>query len=534
MRSQPVAALDSGNGTIWDKYIDIAFVAANSLILFITSAVGLAANIFVILAVYNQKSLQTWNNAQVVNLAVVDILRCLVDCPLLLTIVLIVYPGGRVDELICDAQIASFSLTCCIQLLTLACISADRYQAIAQPFETSQKRRRIVVLIPLTWAFAVLVAVVCLLFLRDSPVLVKCKGSQAEASTYDTFGLYILFPIWAACFGVIIGFYARIFALVRSHNRKIFDKGTFPLSKNNNTEDEQKKQKKEETMAEEKDGHGQSEQIQNLSTSVELVSQADPNSSKKDSTAALLTSTKAPQSSSIGSENKRDLKNPGEITELDTGPAPPAVHTDKRPQSKLCPQADPSNRDSTSSTRTQKVSGNCSTEQQSNERGKTDKSSSQMKETSPDVPSSLRLDKPESTSVLLIEPKQPRSSDCGGTLSAAGDGVPSLPRPINNVPDTEAPKQSVEVEGAVCMMPSKANKDRARKKKESKLAKRAGYIIITYLLFWLPLIITILMNFIVHKNKNSQVSAINSRMYHTQLVRWRETPSYLIMLCNVM
>ncbi|XP_069551581.1 5-hydroxytryptamine receptor 1D-like [Brachyistius frenatus] len=265
MSGQHVSARDSGNSTVWEEYVDIALVVANSLILLITSVVGIAANIFVILAVYYQKSLQNANNALVVNLAVIDLLRCAIDCPILLSIVIIVYQRGRVGDLICDTQLVSFSFSCCIQLVTLACISAERYQAIAQPFKASNRKRRIMVLIPLTWTLAIPVAVSCLIFLKDSPVHVRCQGRQREtSSSYDNFGLYMLFPLWAACFGVIIGFYARIFALVRSHNRKIFDRGAFPLSKKDTTDD---KEKKEETTVVE-DGREKSEQNLTLSRKI--------------------------------------------------------------------------------------------------------------------------------------------------------------------------------------------------------------------------------------------------------------------------
>lgn len=173
MSGVPTPAWYSGNKTIWEEYNDISFAVANSLILLITSVVGIAANVFVILAVYHQKSLQTSNNALVVNLAVIDIMRCVIDCPILLTIVMTVYQRGHVDKLICDTQLASFSFSCCIQLLTLACISAERYQAIAQPFKTSQRRRRLMVLIPLIWTLAILVAGFCLIYVKDSPVHVK-------------------------------------------------------------------------------------------------------------------------------------------------------------------------------------------------------------------------------------------------------------------------------------------------------------------------------------------------------------------------
>ncbi|XP_040894167.1 D(2) dopamine receptor A-like [Toxotes jaculatrix] len=522
MRAEPTPAWDSGNNTIWEEYIDITFVVANSLILLITCIVGIAANIFVILAVYHQKSLQTSNNALVVSLAIIDILRCVIDCPILLTIVTAVHQNGHADELICDAQVASFSFSCCIQLLTLACISAERYQAIAQPFKTSQRRKRIMVLIPVTWTLAILVAVFCLMFVKDSPVHMRCKKSQSEtSSSYDTFGLYILLPLWAACFSVIIGFYARIFILVRSHNRKIFDKGTFPLSKKHKTQD---KQKKEETTVE----NGKSGQNQKLSKSVahvEPVTQVEPNSAQKDSSAVLLTSTKAAQCVS-SSEKKKELKNTVEITDLETEqPCPPAmqvaVQTKEKPfkteQSNPCAtrvEAKPSNEGSVgsvknSATKPQKVSSNFDTESQSKEKVKSDEVPSEMKESSPHVPSSAQLEKPESTSVLLTEQKQAKNNDGGETLAITTvDQTSSLPPVSGNAPETEAPKQNLEVEGAVCIMPSKANRDRANKKKEGKMAKRAGYIIVTFLLFWLPLITTIVVNFVVHKNKNIQIKII--------------------------
>lgn len=484
----PTPARDSGNITVTPtEYTDVAFVVANSLILLITSAVGIAANVFVILAVYHQKSLQTANNALVVNLAVIDTLRCVIDCPILLIIVTMVYQRQRMDELICDTQVASFSFSCCIQMLTLACISAERYQAIAKPFQTTQRRRRIMVLIPITWVVAILVAVICLIFVKDSPVHVRCRGLSGEtSSSYDTFGLYMLFPLWAACFTVIIGFYARIFTLVRSHNRKVFDKGTFLQSKK--TEDEQKKEK---TAAVE-NGQGKSEQNET-------------------------------QSKSVASE-RTDLK-----TEQ---PRPPAMQVAaqteekafKTEQSNSCgtkAEAKPSNGDAaaaagvkSSTTKPQTVSGNFETEKQSKERVKIDKAPSEMKETSHHVPPSAQLENSESASVLLIEVKQAKSSNGGETLTVAtADQVSSLPPVSNNVPETEATNQNVAAEGAVCMMPSKAGKERASKKRESKMAKRAGYIIITFVLFWLPLLTTILMNFAVHGNKNTQVSICEVRIH---------------------
>ncbi|XP_060933232.1 dopamine D2-like receptor [Limanda limanda] len=514
MRAKAAPARDFGNSTVWEEYVDITFVVANSLVLLMTSVVGIAANIFVILAVYHQKSLQTSTNALVVNLAIIDSLRCVMDCPFLLTIVVAAHQYGHVDEKLCDAQVASFSFCCSIQLLTLACISAERYQAIAQPFKIRQRGRRIKVLIPLTWTVAIVVAVYCLIFVKDSPVHVRCKGLQREMlASYDTFGLYMLFPLWAACFGLIIGFYAGIFAIVRSHNRKVFDKGTFPLPKKEKTED---KQKTEETTIVE---NGQSEQKQTSppAAPVEPVTKAEVCSSKIDSSTAPLTPIKPAQCVS-GSE--KELQNTVEITDLETEqPCPPAkqvavrLQTEEKPfkteQSNPCTtrvEAKPSNRGAAVSVKSstaepQKVSSKFNTENQTKEKVETDKAPTEMTGTSPRVPCS---EDPESIAVLQIKPEQGEDTSGGQTPAVTVDQVSSLPPVEVNAPETEAP--NIEVEGAVCMMPSKASKERANKKKESKMAKRAGYIIVTFLLFWLPLITTILVNLIVHKNKDTPIN----------------------------
>ncbi|KAJ8387365.1 hypothetical protein AAFF_G00157420 [Aldrovandia affinis] len=188
---------------------------ANCAMLSFTSCVGVAANALVIWAVIRQKSLQTSSNALVVNLAVVDLLRSAVDCPLLLSVLLrgrgALGPGV---SMLCDAQMLSFSFGCCLQLLTLASIGAERYRAIASPFEArQQRRRRVMVWIPLTWTVASVLTAVCMARARDAPVYVKCRGLRADAMpVYNTFGRYILIPVWCGCFASSRGSTAAYFA----------------------------------------------------------------------------------------------------------------------------------------------------------------------------------------------------------------------------------------------------------------------------------------------------------------------------------
>lgn len=519
MRGEPTPAWDSGNSTFFEDYTNIAFLTANCLILLITSVVGVGANIFVILAVYNQKSLQSWNNALVVNLAVIDILRCTIDCPLLFTIVITVHLRGRVDELVCDAQVASFSFSCCIQLLTLACISAERYQAIAQPFKTSQRKKRIMVLIPLTWTLAILVAVFCLLFLKDSPVHAKCMGlprGRSPTESYDTFGLYMLFPLWAVCFAVIIRFYGRIFLLVRSHNRKIFDKGILFVSKKN--KEDLKPNDEGTTTVEIRNGNPEQSEIVR-DNAADALTQVEPDSSKKDSKAVRLTSTEASQSVSVNSENKKESKSTIEITDLETEHQSTGTkvkpQTEEKPlktvrsnPSETKPAENPSISEAASSksptTEPKKASNNLETEKQTKVGSKIETAPSETKEPQPHIKSAAQVENPESTSVSQSEQKNPKQSNAGETLPVITiDPVSSLPPVSINAPEAGAEQN---YEGAVCMMPSKAHKERANKKKESKMAKRAGYICVTFLLFWLPLITTILVNVAVHRNKNTPVS----------------------------
>lgn len=509
MRASNTHEWRSGNVTIWEEYRALAFVVANSVILLITFSVGIAANIFVMLAVYSQKSLQTSTNALVVNLAVIDLLRCLIDCPVLLTIVITAHQRGGGNHLVCDTQVASFSFSCCVQLLTLACISAERYQAIAKPFKTTRRRRRIMVLIPVTWIAAIVVAGFCLMFVKDSPVHMRCKGLQRQNS-YDTFGLYILFPLWAVCFVIIIGFYARIFLLVRSHNRKIFDKGFHP----SRTDKADTKRENGEAV----ERCDKSEQKQTLRKSDEQVGPemiSQTNSSVKDSPAVLVTSAEAPQCVSDGSDYKKDLKKTLETMDLE-GDQPPSTHGSVQSEEKTIKteklmshakkveakqsKGDAVAGDKSSSTKDQKVSSISVTQKQSKERAQIHITPSEIKERSPHGPSSALLPNPEST--FLMQPK--------GTKTQPSPAAPAehpLPTVAANVPETEAPRQNMDVEGPVCMMPSKERRERASKNKESKMAKRAGYIILMFLLFWLPLIATILGNFITQESESPQVSS---------------------------
>lgn len=482
------------NENAWQKNVRVAILVTNCTVLLVTFVVGITANLFVTYAVYRQKSLQTSTNALLVNLAVIDLLRCATDCPLLLVVVLNENNTRDLGDLLCDGQVMSFSLSCCVQLFTLASISAERHQAIANPFKTAERRKRVKVWIPLTWAVAIVVSALCVIFTKDSSVYVRCRALHRDAlKTYGSFGRYVLLPVWSVCLALIVGFYSRIFILVKAHNRKIFDKGISAPPYKKVPEDKKKAQEVVEAevaivtepvaLKEIHDTHfmqeangpahgtkscnGDPEDQKTLPT----VANSQPLSIDTKTLAKTEETLEHPNQQSVilvselhhSSTEPIDLENGGE------NPGDPPKDTEK-PNSEQVPPAGTNQQIVTLVSELH----NHATELTELKNGEGNQG---------DPPKDD--EKPNSEQV-------PPAADSAQTASAG---------------------QTLEVMGEVCMMPSFANKDRGNKKKESKLAKRSGYIILTFLVFWMPLIGTVLLNTFLNRNQIWDVSLMAYSLY---------------------
>ncbi|XP_029107700.1 uncharacterized protein LOC114910490 [Scleropages formosus] len=230
-----------------ELYLDLMFSVVSCTALFFTLLVGITANLFVIWAVQHQKCLQTSNNTLLVSLAAIDLLRSVVDCPLLLAIILHLPGRNDLGALLCYTQIVSFSFCSCVQLITLACISAERYHAIAHPFENGRRRRRVIILITMTWIVSIFISFFSITMAEGTPVYTQCRGVSSELlPAYNSFGLYILVPLWLGCLVVISGFYGRIFIIVRNHSRKVLDDCGLTASNRNNCRSSEKEEREEE------------------------------------------------------------------------------------------------------------------------------------------------------------------------------------------------------------------------------------------------------------------------------------------------
>ncbi|XP_055048593.2 uncharacterized protein [Misgurnus anguillicaudatus] len=477
----------------YESTLEVAFAVANCLVLLVTLNVGTLANLFVTWAVYRQKSLQTSNNALLVNLAVIDTLRCVIDCPLLLSIALSVRTAKDFGIVFCSAQIASFSLICCVQLFTLACISAERYQAVARPFKNAERRKRVTVSIILTWVVPILISVLCVIFAKDSPVYVRCRGWRVHTlDSYDTFGLYILTPVWSVCLAVIIGFYTRIFVLVRAHGRKIYDKGSFIPSEK---KEDKKNQKEEEIKKNSKSGLGTNNEFKpveneyNLEKPLEFEQYVRLNTMDKlDSVSEKPKETKV----TFIDELPNDASN---VLDLD-GVAKLHSHQENPGETSTSPAND---KDDAVEPNVQNTDENVSVTSTNQE---VDAELNAYQET---AGKTCEEGGAETTDHPNPAVELPPSSPDKKSASAHQDTTTET-SPASNGDDqiTTAPQE--EVMGAVCMMPSLAQREKGNTKKESKLAKRSAYIIFTFLIFWIPLIGTVFLNHFFYQNKNQTVS----------------------------
>ncbi|KAF5904033.1 dopamine D2-like receptor, partial [Clarias magur] len=512
------------NENSWKNSVHVAILVTNCTVLLVTLLVGIGANLFVTYAVYRQKSLQTSTNALLVNLAVVDLLRCVTDCPLLLVVVLNGNNTRDLGNLVCDGQVMSFSLSCCVQLFTLASISAERHQAIANPFKTAQQRKRVKIWIPFTWVVAIVVSVLCVMFTKDSSIYVRCRAlSWDTLKTYGSFGRYVLLPVWFVCLALIVGFYSHIFILVKAHNRKIFDKGTSAPPNKKVPEDKKKVQDVVQTKVtivtepvapkeihntqfkQEANGSALDTKSCNTDPKVQkntLTTVAERQTLSKDlkteetlkhlnqQSMILISERHHNTTDLIDLENRGDELNPAKDAEESNSEQDPPAATN---QQTLTLASEPHSH-RTERTNLKNYEGNPGDPPKHDEEPNFEQAATNQQIVT--LVSELHNQTTEQTDLKdgeenLSDPPKDDTKLNPEKVPEAGDGT-----------QTASADQTMGVMGEVCMMPSFANRDRANKKKEGKLAKRSGYIILTFLFFWMPLIGTILLNPFLNRNQS--------------------------------
>ncbi len=331
--------------------------------------------------------------------------------------------------------------------------------------------------------------------------------------SYDTFGVYLLTPIWCVCLTVIIGFYGRIFLLVRAHGRKIFDKGSLPPP---DKKKEDTKHKKEETKTNikndaEKQQTIDSDNFQKLSC-VENPLVLHPTSFgtdiyKPELATEISRETKVTFIDELSNEAPHVLEVIGEPNDhqptSEESSSPSNNEEDGAIESSTHQDADgevsvrsTSEEGGVEPNVQQDVAAESSQPSVKREDGEEDpKDQDNTSETLP--PSAAEKD-----GTVVSSTSQDTTEETSSTSGNGGEGAEEQSAPQ----EAAAPQEEEEVAGAVCIMPSLAQRERGNTKKESKLAKRSGYIIFTFLIFWIPLIATVVLNHSFYQNDNLKVS----------------------------
>ncbi|KAK9970585.1 hypothetical protein ABG768_026518 [Culter alburnus] len=196
------------------------FLIFNSFLLILTFLFGTSGNLLVFCAVLKSKSLQTSNNALLLNLSAVALLRCSLDSPVFLVSLIV---GDSFGLFTCCLQQFTFSLCSGVQFLTLALISVERFSTITFPFK--KRNEKIGIWILFIWVCGLFIAVLSLT-MCDNSCYVTCQHLQrSPGSRADPFTVYVLLPVWGLSLILIIIHYFLIFSVVKQHTNKITDTG---------------------------------------------------------------------------------------------------------------------------------------------------------------------------------------------------------------------------------------------------------------------------------------------------------------------
>ncbi|XP_006824665.1 uncharacterized protein LOC102800462 [Saccoglossus kowalevskii] len=215
--------------------LHFSVMVISSVLLIITFVVGIIGNTLVCLSVYYAKYLRTPNNALLVNLAIADLLTCIFNVPFVFVVVVANgrNPTGNLGDGLCSLQIAFHTFCSCCQLITLAAISVERYYAIAHPFRTKYRKKRVTGGLIIAWGISTLFAPLVAVKFKMSPQYKMCTGDTSDyASQQDTSSAYFISPIGGLALAVIIVFYIRIWITVHKHNKNM-DQGMSPSRAHN-------------------------------------------------------------------------------------------------------------------------------------------------------------------------------------------------------------------------------------------------------------------------------------------------------------
>lgn len=203
-------------------------LAANDAILTTTMVFGIVGNTLTIVTILKTKQLRSPMNISLVSLALADLFACVVVIPLRLCVYNTTVDGPRLRS-ICQSLVFLKSLCDYSEPCLLVATSYERYQAIAKPFESRNKQRRITVIAALTVLLCAGFASVSVTNFHDGALIFPCHADDIASHTMVFRETMVSLPFGICCILFVLIFYILMIKTLHGHSQTM-GKKTHPLN----------------------------------------------------------------------------------------------------------------------------------------------------------------------------------------------------------------------------------------------------------------------------------------------------------------
>lgn len=118
-----------------------------------------------------------------------------------------------------DRQLFIHTMSISGQILSFVSVGYERYHTVSNPFDKEKVRRITHILVVSCWAMAALIALVQLVFARDTIGYHYCMRESGK-TRHDGL-ILIMLPFGIVCFLLVAFFYGRIIFLIRKHCKNV-------------------------------------------------------------------------------------------------------------------------------------------------------------------------------------------------------------------------------------------------------------------------------------------------------------------------
>ena len=189
-------------------------------ILICTCVVGAVGNILIIFVICRTRSLRTAMNANLVSLAVADLIVCFILVPLRLVLYNDIFFDVTNYRALC--QIDVFIKTTCdsAQLFMLVATSFERFQSIARPFEKQGHAKRTAISLTVAWLLSLSLGTFNSQYCSDGATVYPCYTQRKNLfpGQWGDKERSITLPLGLLCLLLVIIFYGKIMKLLNEHN----------------------------------------------------------------------------------------------------------------------------------------------------------------------------------------------------------------------------------------------------------------------------------------------------------------------------